>query len=585
MRRSIFGSVLLSAFVLAACHGNSLGPVTPRADAEIIRPSSASGTESTGKLFITLPGIAPSPEPTPGTTRGFMLGHATTALTIYVNGKRLQKYPIDLAYPSSQSKCVTTAPHSDVSVCTVSVDVPSGRRQTIELTTLQTNAGMKAQVALAVATATVDITPGKHTSIAPAFHAVARRLALQLTSTKMWQNTPAVSLATVYGVDAAGELIPSQDVVDKSVRPVDRIVLSSSGVYPQRRLISNGTGYPRFDGKPYASALFKYDGKLAGVATIAAEPQDGLLATVQRKITIAAAAPGAVAQIFALVRDPSYYYRLVEFSSSATGNAVPLRVVDPAEGPFASDGRGGYWGEKGNGDATEIDHFNASSDEVDSFASPSTFNSGAIDSDGKLVVVSSGEGDFVGNCGPGATLAEFGTELGAVRPGPSQAMNWLCQVPYLSADALGDVYAGEYQENPLYATGRIVEYGPPDATGKRTVIRTISRTVNGADESYSVLSPFAGDAHGNLFAVDDDTPASTGLLEYPAGSTAPVPLLQGISIAAVAIDSGGNIYAEVTSGSGCAIEEFPPGGSTPTRTIAGPAAGLGPPVGIFLAGL
>ena len=196
-----------------------------------------------------------------------------------------------------------------------------------------------------------------------------------------------------------------------------------------------------------------------------------------------------------------------------------LRIVDPAVGPFASDGAG-YWGEMDDGNTTEIDDFNVTGVKVDSFLSPS-FNSGTIDSNGKLLIVSSGADDYVGNCGPGATLAQYGTELGGVRPGPSQAMNWLCQVPYVSADALGDVYAGEYAENPLYSTGQIVEYGPPDATGKRTGIRTISQTVNGAGGSYSVLGPFAGDAHGNLFVVDDEHACVDGATRVSHGDHDP----------------------------------------------------------------
>ena len=211
MRRLILGTALLSAFGLAACHANFVrAGYTAREcwrnpDVALRRYSGVDG-----RLFITLPGIAPSPEPTPGTARGFLLGHATTALTISVNGKPLQKYPIDLTYPSSQSKCVAATPHSDVSVCTVMLDVPSGQRQAIQLMTAQTNSGMEARVALAVAAATVDIAPGNARRSHPAFHAVARRLVLQLTRTKMWQNTPAASLATVYGVDAACELIPGR---------------------------------------------------------------------------------------------------------------------------------------------------------------------------------------------------------------------------------------------------------------------------------------------------------------------------------------------------------------------------------------
>src|SRR6202042_1723608 len=119
--------------------------------------------------------------------------------------------------------------------------------------------------------------------------------------------------------------------------------------------------------------------------------------------------------------------------------------------------------------------------------------------------------DEASNCGPGATLNQYGTELGGARPGSPQFITWHCQVPYMSADAVGDVYVGEYEDTALYSDAQIVEYGLPDATGKRTAIRTISRTINGADGSYSVLSPFAADARGDLFVVDDDTPASTGL--------------------------------------------------------------------------
>src|SRR5580704_16790672 len=86
-RELIFGGfVVLSALVLAACHGNSLEPAVLSANPSDARQSFSSGAEGTGTLSITLPEVA-SPQPTPGTTPGFYLGRATVALTISVDGK------------------------------------------------------------------------------------------------------------------------------------------------------------------------------------------------------------------------------------------------------------------------------------------------------------------------------------------------------------------------------------------------------------------------------------------------------------------------------------------------------------------
>ncbi len=72
------------------------------------------------------------------------------------------------------------------------------------------------------------------------------------------------------------------------------------------------------------------------------------------------------------------------------------------------------------------------------------------------------------------------------------------------------------------------------------------------------------DGSGNLYASVDGA-----LSEYPPNSTTAQSLLASINIASFAVDSAGDIFAEVPGPDAFQLEEFHAGSNTPSRVIGG----------------
>jgi hypothetical protein len=466
--------------------------------------------------------------------------------------------------------------------CKVTMDVPAGQGQTLSLTTL----GMHDQI-LAQATQAVNIIAGKTQSVAPRFQAVARSLALRASTGRFWQGSPGLSAISVYGVDASGNLIPSQDVVGPSGKPIGGITLSASGPYTQKRMVDNGATFPPFRGLPFSSAAFRYDGRFSGTETITATMRNGEFPPASLALTLEPEKTVPTAEIFAATENPGGELgssdQVVEFAPGVSGNVSPLRALTFREGalvPFGADGHGGFWAGGTNGGAVRYDGAGKRVDSGPRLETGQYISLGALDSNYNLYVAFYDEwGGEVSCSGQPNYVRRYAAGFGSGRILGTLSLEWDCVVRYLAVDGLGDLYVGEYSQNPLGSNANIVEYGPSSPSGARSIVRTISQTSNAYFGGMSTLQPFAGDAKGNLFEVN--LPGSTGLLEYPAGSTTPQTVLEGIPIGAFSLDRHGHIFAEVpTSATAFSIEEFAPGSTIPMRTIGGPSTKLTIPAGI-----
>jgi hypothetical protein len=531
-----------------------------------------------GQLTIHMPPIYLGTPPPPGDRPRYWLAKDNNVLSVSLPKSNTR---VDVTLAGNNQDCAFTFGRQFV--CTITLDIPVGRNQPL---TLVTRYGPKASLVLARATQEVSVVAGSPAVITPSFIAIAHGLAVRSSTAAFLQGSPLTTILTVYGVDGRGALIPSERVADPSGHPITGITLSGSGAYARASITDNGGRRPAFHGAAYTSAVFAYNGKLAGAETISATPHGELLRPATADLTFRPSTTLPAAQIFADVKpSPSGPRVVLQFSSAASGNVAPLRTVSTPLLPVGADGAGGFWAVPAAIDGPIV-RMNAVGDVVVSIAHKmfQYFGAAALDATGNAFYAPASYQDGSSNCYSGdLTVLEYGARSDGTRLADSIPLDWDCGAEELSVDALGDLYVGEFMYEQDEYRGHIVELGPKKADGTRNVIRTIDQTQEyGSSEHRVTLAPLAGDPQGNLFEMRLD--GKPGLIEYPAGSKKPQIVLAGVTISAFALDGKGDIYAEVpASSTTCAIQEFAPGSSVAMRTIAGPATGLGVPVGIAVA--
>ena len=229
-------------------------PVSSRL-AETSSKSSAAAT-----LVIALPEIAGPGYIVPGPTAQEYLSNGTVSVKV-----RLGTEPSYFVQLSKSAGTCTDAMNSALA-CSIRVKAPVSPNVVVDLATYQNHDGEDRPLAQSVVRAS---THSGRNDVTASFVATARRLAVKLSKKAAWQGSPSSVIVSIYGIDFSGSPIFSTHVVDKDDKPLNKIVISGSGPYPIANLVNNGT-YPAFTGRPFSSAIFSFDGQLAGSERLSA---------------------------------------------------------------------------------------------------------------------------------------------------------------------------------------------------------------------------------------------------------------------------------------------------------------------------
>ena len=283
-----------------------------------------------------------------------------------------------------------------------------------------------------------------------------------------------------------------------------------------------------------------------------------------------------------------------EYATTASGNVAPLRVL-PLAYPFGADPAGTFWNvdiaplvSSGfqpvpNSGAT---HYTSSGSLLAKIVLPDAVaaSAGATDLSGNVYLANGGnvvqDGLQVFPC----DFQDLNPEIDEFAPGasgsakpirtiliPSQYGFGICKVPSITVDSKGNLWVveGAFASRPNFLipaiSFSILEFGPMESGTMATPLRTI--TIGPNDTVTTVV---AG-AEGDLYVLKD-----TSIIRYGLTGSAPTNILPGISIGAFALDSRGDIFAEVAAeGQQASIEEFQSGITVPNRVISGPNTQLG----------
>ncbi|HTA37982.1 MAG TPA: hypothetical protein VK760_02840, partial [Candidatus Acidoferrales bacterium] len=308
---------------LASCSGASV-------PAPSVVPQTGTDTRALpagfGELTIALPPIVP-PAAAIGSPATAGLSSATSSLSGTFGSHRLYKVKLSQRTRGCEK---TSAGLS----CSVTFRLRAGKGTL----TLVTNAVRGIDAPLATASMATTVVAGKNVRVTPVWTGIATSFGLSIAPADFAQGVPGSAKIALYGIDAAGAIIPSSNIRSKQFGTKLRWKPFASGTYPNQFKATDRGGEPW-----KARYVFTYDGTRSGSETIEAR------AGADQSVTLATATirfnPPA-AQLF-VWNGPAYdggpAPDVVQFAASASGNTAPLRSFSPTGTLLAADASGGYW--------------------------------------------------------------------------------------------------------------------------------------------------------------------------------------------------------------------------------------------------
>lgn len=258
-----------------------------------------------------------------------------------------------------------------------------------------------------------------------------------------------------------------------------------------------------------------------------------------------------------------------EFRRSANGNVKPVRTIafaDTVVSLFGADSSNNFWvlfRQRGTYDPPTLyaTRFSQTFRALGTL-SASELSSVSVDKRGNLYAV-------VDN-----TIVEYAAGTYGKKTLRTIPIYNLDTTPQLAVDGAGNLYASGYPGTYVSSQYQIAEWGRK-ASGSVKPKREIP---TGSAAPSALLADAAGDVYATFGAGTYSF--ANGVWEWPAGSTTPQWLLPGLPVKAFALDSAGNVYADVpTIENNFAIEVFS-AARTPVATISGTRTRLGYPTGI-----
>jgi hypothetical protein len=559
MRAAWFGTLLFGAvFAIAGCRGGSGSiPSTPVSNDPAAQPEAqraAGGT--TGTIVIVLPTIvAPKPLPTPiGPGTPYYLSSGTRSISGSFGKTAFG--PIDISASGSNCSPVSGGGRS----CTIRVPVQSGTGKL----TLATYGEKSSFGRLAFVPKTkVTVLPGVLNYVKPLkWFGVATGVKITASRSKLTQFKPTQVVLTVTGIDGSGARIPETNLVYASGGGFSTVT-TAAGAYNQSLSVTIFVPTP-----------WPYNGRYGGKETFTATGLVNKKAVAASSVTVKIGPGNAsgIGQIIAASVSSPYSspISIVEFTASAVGDVAPLRTINGTGRPYGATSDGNFWM------ATEASaqQFDTLGDVLGSVPAPAR---GRFASASTVDASQNEYGAYVPTNNPvcGApklyvfAAGSFGTTISRQLTGITT-----CPPSELAVDGTGVLYA-YVPPNDQSSTGTVLEFAP-NTSGNVPPARTISNVF---------LRNLVGDAAGNLYALE--YPSASGnagpgtLVKFAPGATTYTTVLPSVGVGAFALDTQGNIYAEVpTSPTAFQIEEFLSGSTTPTRIIGGSSTMLVIPAGI-----
>jgi hypothetical protein len=499
-------------------------------------------------MVIVLPKIVPTaPLATPGPAKPYFLSAGTRSIS-GTYGK-VSFGPLDLSASSPNCVAATGGGRN----CTIQVQVPAGT-QDLRMTT----AGAKTKFGpLALMGKTkVKIRPGVMNYVpALKWFGFAHKVRITATPKNLTQFTPSQTTLMVYGVDGSGNVIPETGLIDLST--VGFItVTTATGAYTQSLDVPN-----------FTPTTWAYDGRRDGTETFNTKASVGktVVATASVSIQIAPGNASSIGQVIA-ASGQSPGISVVEFSAYAVGNVAPLRTLPSSGSPYGVQSDGSFWMGQQRFDTLGDVLGQVKNPHPADFATAQTVDS-AQNEYGAYIPT----GDS--SCSGNAHILVFAANSYGATQTRNITMPAGCSPTELAVDGPGVLYA--YVAPSYYgsATGTVLEF-PANTSGVVPPSHTIGNIF---------LSNLVGDSAGNLYALysaSAGTPPTT-LVKFAPNATTWTTVLPGVTVSAFALDSEGDIYAEVpTSSSAFQIEEFLAGSTSATRVIGGSSTNLTVPAGI-----
>jgi hypothetical protein len=488
------------------------------------------------QVLLTLPAIAPAqPVPTPGIvfTR---LSSATQSVAGTFGSSKIPA----IVLSSQTTGC---AESSDGLTCTVALSIPVGTAR-LTLYTYASPDGKGKPLATASERLTVSAANGQ--TVSPqSWLGIAASYKLAFSKKRFHQGVPSSTVISLYAIDAARAIIPSNQISGPSGKPL-HMQLHFVGAYPEKLALP--------DDLPFTSVTFPYDGRLSGsssINAIAMNPNSKTVyATATLRFTQGLVGPG---QLFvqgtgATTSDPE---RLLQFAPGASGTDAPLRIYNFGGGPIWANAQGEFWAgpfDSGDNDssASWLEKYDANGEGIERItpAPKDVMLAAAVDPNENVYTIEGQVDDDYGCSLIAGTVRVYSAAGGwqLTRRFPLSGNS--CSYE-MAADANGDIFVGSYTSG----AATVQEYAPSSNTYVPTTQYTLPPT--------SVIG-IAVDSQGNLFVQSFGT-----LLEYPK-SGGQQSVLPGTVIGRFALDAHDNLYLSSYG----IVYEYAPGQTSPLRTVA-----------------
>jgi hypothetical protein len=524
--------------ILAACNAKMvMAPLPGGVEQSSSNASKVAHGAST--LTIALPAIEPSGVPYPWTATAppLWLSPSTASISGTVGKRRFGPIPLG----KGASACATPAPGIPLQ-CSITVSAPRGPNVSLTMTTYASATSTKP---LASGSQRVQIFPGSN-DVTATIAGIAQKIVSRLMPDSLRQGQYSNHPLVAYGVDAAGQIIPGQ------IANGAAIDVHLSGLVDQN--INQTCDDYNYCNQLYCCGvvtLFAYNGLATGTETFKTTSTIGYNSTSTRVVV----RPGNT-QFATLLAgtDSQTGYLNLQFAMGSSGNAAPVRSIGllpaTAQELYGEDSAGDYW--------AWTSHYSNTGSVLGTISVPSPLQPVAADRQGHIYATSEEA------CGFTEFPANTYGKLSPIRKVTCSGE----RVSHPVFDGAGDVFV-----SLPYANGAatILEY-PPTGSGTLPPSRTISIPNSG----YSAFQAMACDGSGNLYALLYDGAAPEKLLEFAPGATTGQQILAGVPISTFTVDDAGDIFAatQTSQSAPVAIEEFPPGSSTPSMVITGPKTQL-----------